>query len=187
MNSKLIQHALYNQFGNAAALMIPNYTPAHWFECDMLRVTKAGFMDEFEIKVSVADFKVDALKGPTEHERARMASYSEADQKRFKFEFRSKHQRLAEGDTRGPCRFWFVMPEEIASKVEIPSWAGMITVGIYRKHVRLLNLYPHHPSHRKAPQLHKAKVDPAVLTNARGVFYHRYWNIRRGHSEEGAA
>jgi len=75
MTSKQIQHALFDQFGNASKLMIPNYTPAHWFECDLIRVTKAGYLEEFEIKISVADFKADAKKGPSERDKQYYQSF----------------------------------------------------------------------------------------------------------------
>jgi outer membrane autotransporter protein len=41
---------------------MPNYTPKNWFECDVMAVTKAGYLEEYEIKLSASDFKADSKK-----------------------------------------------------------------------------------------------------------------------------
>jgi hypothetical protein len=179
MNAKQIQNRLFFDFGSSSELMIPNYTPRRWFECDLFRVTKAGFSEEYEIKMSIADFRVDAKKGPTKHERMRMAAYSAEDQKRLNFEFRSKHERLAQGDQRGPVRFFFVVPEELEAKVkaELPEWAGLLVAYEWRDGVYIRKAM-------KARNLHKVKVSSDLIAAAKSVFYFRYWNLRRGMKEE---
>lgn len=179
MNAKKIQDRLFFDYGTSSELMVPNYTPAGWFECDLFRVTKAGYVEEFEIKMSIGDFRIDAKKGPTDRDRVRMMGYSEEDQKRLEFEFRSKHQRLLEGDSKGPVRFNFVVPESIENKVreELPDWAGLMVAYEWRKACFLRVA-------KKAPNLHKGKVDSTVLSHAFRVFYFRYWNLRRGIKEE---
>jgi hypothetical protein len=177
MNARKIQALLFSEFGNKSALMVPNYTPAGWFECDMWRVTKAGYGEEFEIKLSVADFRKDSLKGPDEHMKKWILTYPEGSKTRQSFDPRTKHERLAAGAPPCPCRFWFVMPDEVAAKVEIPHWAGLIHV---REHRGRVHLHKHQP----APQLHRAAVDQKITDHARSVFYWRYWKLRNGQPEE---
>lgn len=166
MNEKRIQHSLFYMHSQSSMLMIPNYTPAGWWECDLLRITKAGYAEEFEVKVSISDFKADAKKtdGPThgwDAEQRKSVVVKEAV---------TKHERLSRGDPKGPCRFWFAMPEEIAEQVQIPEWAGLISFGGRSMTGRVIKV---------APQLHRQKISDKVINHAKGVFYYRYWNIRR--------
>jgi len=168
MNARDIQHALFNHLGGSSDLMIPNYTPAHWFECDLYRITKSGYAEEFEVKISAADFRADALKGPTDHQR-KIEELSPGYLRTVGIDPRTKHERLEQGDQHAPSRFWFALPEELAAKVEVPQWAGLIV--FRRKNGR-------GDIRKPAPRLHKQKADPEIIQNARGVFYYRYWNIR---------
>ena len=120
------------------------------------------FFGEFEVKVSVSDFKADGKK-----ERS---GYAYEEGKYRKIPATTKHDRLAARDPKGPCRFWFAMPEKIAEQVEIPEWAGMISFGERSMTGRVIKV---------APQLHRQKVSDRVIDHAKGVFYYRYWNIRR--------
>lgn len=137
---------ILNQLPN---LVLPNYTPKNWWECDVAALTAKGYLREFEIKVSHQDFTRDFLK----------RNGSER-----------KHQLLADGDHRGPTQFWFVMPEELAGRIAVPPYAGLITVvGRYLRKVK------------SAPRLHNHKrqnIAHAMGNNAS----HRYielW-LRRG-------
>lgn len=172
-----IQNSVFNTFGSASLAIVPNYTPRMWFEADLLRITKAGYAEEFEIKISVSDFKADALKGPSEHEKLRMQFVSPAYLEKTGFDERTKHQRLAAGDARGPCRFSFVVTPDIASKIEVPEWAGLYVAHIEQRS------FPVVTQIKTPPQLHKAKADTRIVDHIRHVFYNRYWNIRRGLAE----
>lgn len=57
-----IQIALWKDLQSSRDLVMPNYTPKKWFECDVMAVTKAGYLEEYEIKLSASDFKADAKK-----------------------------------------------------------------------------------------------------------------------------
>lgn len=169
MNEKRIQHSLFYMHSQASMLMIPNYTPAGWWECDLLRITKAGYAEEFEVKVSVSDFKADGKK-----ERS---GYAYEEGKLRKIPATTKHDRLAARDPKGPSRFWFAMPEKIAEQVQIPEWAGLISFGARSMTGRVI---------KAPPQLHRQKVSDKVIDHARAVFYWRYWNIRRYAVEDDA-
>lgn len=149
---------LYWSLRGASQLLIPRYTPAKWWECDMWRLTNADFVDEYEIKMSVADFRADVKKektgryeiDPTTRRYAQLPNIS-------------KHDLLAT-DERGPNRFWFVIPAEMESAVEIPPYAGLLVFS------------PHsHPVLRKqAPKRHARKWD-GNKARLFETFYHRFW------------
>lgn len=173
MNERTIQNALFPwlAFERGYLLSCPNYTPPRWFECDLWAVTKAGFAVEFEVKVSVADFRADAKKGPDERERQR---YDLAKPERqANWEIRTKHQRLAAQDPRGPSRFFFVTPPGLLDGQPIPPWAGWITISDRLRPTVI----------RDAPKLHRTKAEPKTIEHCRSVFYHRYWNLRRRQPE----
>ena len=44
------------------SFVLPNYTPHAWWESDVFEITAAGYFVEYEVKISVSDFKADAKK-----------------------------------------------------------------------------------------------------------------------------
>jgi len=91
--------------------MLPNYTPADWWENDVIRVTQAGYWYEYEIKLSLNDFYADRRK---EHSP-------------WGKPIESKHRLLAGTDGRGPRKFWFVCPWfNVIQMKHVPEWAGLI-------------------------------------------------------------
>jgi hypothetical protein len=81
---------------------IPNYYIGRW-ECDILRITKSSHLVEYEVKVSRADFKADASK---------------------ECRWQSKYDNIKAGGRVN--RFFYVVPEGIIHKDEVPDWAGLI-------------------------------------------------------------
>jgi hypothetical protein len=140
--------------------VLPNYTPLHWWECDVFSVTKSGFFHEFEIKLSASDFRADAGK----------------ERRDFDWNKRvNKHQLLSANDTRGPCVFWFVMPLDLVPLEQVPTWAGVIWAIPTGKTYKLgSHLNPALRLGRRAPRLHKTKLDPRILARARESCYWRY-------------
>lgn len=150
MNARLIQRRLMMDFGKRS-FVIPNYTPARWFESDIFEITKAGYFREYEVKMTRADFKADALK------------YSQKG---------NKHWMLLNGSVDGPTEFYFVCPEGLIDRSEIPSWAGFfvarpLTSGKAIYVQRLI----------KAPRLHRKKLDSEIERHAHGVCYWRYVDL----------
>lgn len=157
-------------------LCCPNYTPSGWWECDVFEVTKAGCFYEYEIKLSVADFKADARK----ENRKWIDGYGED----AKYDVTNKHDLLSKGDSRGPQRFFFVVPKELADQIVIPAWAGLITVRYYESAKSRFKASIQ--TEKDAPRLHKQKVNPKVLEHVRGIFYYRFMEhyIYRGQPPE---
>lgn len=157
-SERLYQKLLFGWRNGSSRLMVPNYTPLHWYENDLWRVTNSGYVEEFEIKLTKADFKKD-------HKKAASVASWDANSDR-----RTKHQRLFAGDSHGPNRFFFVIPGSLEDELEIPDFAGLIVI----PHTRA------RPIVRKAaPRLHTEKVSEDELKKANAALYWRYWRQRK--------
>lgn len=160
MTERKIQDTLFPwlAYERSYKLCIPNYTPARWHECDVFAVTKADMGVEFEIKISRSDFKADASKV-------------------------DKHRKLFASHESGPSRFYYVVPEGLITVEEVPDYAGLLyIVESQRVHTTVApRLYVREV--KKAPKLHRQPVPEKITDHARGVFYWRFWNLRRGLTE----
>lgn len=172
MNEKAIQNALWSRLNlQRHSLVVPNYTPAKWWECDMFSLTQAGMMVEHEIKLTVADFRADGKKAKGFYDKRDLpeAKFEE----RWEVTQRSKHECLALADPNGPSRFFYVVPDGMVKVEEVPAWAGLLTFtpcphgGIPRFSVE-----------RDAPKLHKQPCAESVRERALGCLYWRYWHLR---------
>lgn len=156
--------------------VLPNYTPAGWWECDVFELTDAGYWREYEVKVSVADFRQDAKKCKTrvawvpvpEEERA----FPWQKVKQVQEVAKNKHDLLAAHEVKGPSEFWFVMPAGLVPVTEIPEWAGLLEVMDYGPQHRPQWRYKSGVK-KKAPRLHREKCDPKIVQHARGTCYWR--------------
>lgn len=156
LNAHRITLSLFSWLRDSSDLIIPRFTPAGWWECDVWRLRDSGFTDEFEIKMSVGDFRADSAKSRS---RWMPGAMNLTDQQN-----ENKHEMIAAG--RGPNRFWFVTTEEIASKVEIPDFAGMVVVNRLGRSAG---------SKKTAPKIHSNKWT-GRREKVLEAFYHRYWN-----------
>lgn len=160
-----IQNHLYWLYHSSSALVLPNYTPVRWWECDFFRITRAGYFLEYEIKRTVADFQKDKKKKSTR--------WTGGMGRPFKREHDKKHDLLAAGSTRGPKQFWYVVPTGLVAAEDVPGHAGLIYMDGSQEE-------------KPAPILHRNKVDDDVLTHARSVCYHHFWHERIQRSKEKA-
>lgn len=111
MNEFEIQNALYKFLSiKGHEFIIPNIylSGGVWSEADLISVTKAGYISEYEIKISRADFK--------------------ADLKKRKHHFFEKNNRCFQR------YFWFVTPDGLVKPEEIPNYAGHIEVSKPRRY-----------------------------------------------------
>lgn len=157
MNEMTIQQYLFSHYSSRSAIMIPNFIPSFtparpikWGECDIFQVAKSMYWVEFEIKLSVSDFHADFKKV-------------------------EKHRALAARSPVIPRRFWYVMPDIIADKVEgeIPEYAGLMVVN---ESSRYANGF--FKKRRDAPTLKSTKITAAQLQRLYERFYWRYWYQR---------
>ena len=166
LTQRSIQNHLFIALRSSAQVLLPNYTPHGWHECDLFAVTKAGYAQEYEIKLSVSDFRADAKKtrGPI-WVRTLGGGWSATPGQ-------AKHTRLQQADSKGPTRFWYVTPAGLLANVTLPPWAGLIEVDSSQGYVRIV-------SRKDGPRLHRTPVEPKVLNHAVRVCYWRFWNERR--------
>lgn len=148
-----IQVRLFNEFRSGSTLIIPNYTPRGWFECDLFRVTKAGYGYEYEIKVTAADFRADRKK--IQPRSRRRPSEKKVD--------------LLEARACPIRGFWYVMPIDLVPVEDVPPWAGLIWARWLTNWVSLKIV-------RKAPKLSEDRVDQRTIEHAREVCYWRMWS-----------
>lgn len=173
MTARDIQRQLIRE-RYAKTFVIPNHTPRGWFECDVMEITKAGLMVEYEIKVSRSDFFADGLKCFESDWRRRVEIHHSLHNPDKPINLPPavfKHDLLRKGDTRGPARFWFVMPEGMIQHHELPSWAGMIWADkLEHRTAPCLRVV------RKAPRLHRQKADDSIQQYG---FVSCYWRMHR--------
>lgn len=100
----IMRHLMRWAASNTQEIVVPNYYLGRW-ECDLLKISKAGLMYEYEVKVSRSDFFNDAKK----------LTYSGTA---------TKHSRLKCGDRVD--RFYFVVPKGMVQPSEVPAEFGLI-------------------------------------------------------------
>jgi hypothetical protein len=86
--------------------VLPNFYINDW-ECDIFSITTRGYTNEYEIKISKADFENDKYK-----------SY-----KPYRGETQLKSVETILG--KRTSKFWYVFPSSL--NLDIPSYAGIIT------------------------------------------------------------
>lgn len=84
---------------HAYDIILPNFFVGR-NEMDIFRMTKSGYIEEYEIKVSKQDFKND-------------------------FDKPWKHAGLESGQCK-PNKFWFVCPNGLIGLKDVPEYAGLI-------------------------------------------------------------
>jgi hypothetical protein len=154
------------------AFVLPNYTPARWWECDVFEVTKAGYFREYEIKVSRADFFADAGKDKRDYHTEGEWWKNRKPGEIIGPLIRNKHERLAAADPCGPVSFWYVVPDGLLKAEELPPWAGLIYLVPGRHRI------PDERVVREAPRLHRQKLDEQILVAAKAVCYWRFHRLR---------
>lgn len=140
----------------ATHTVLANYTPSNWWECDLVMITSSGYWHEFEVKLTLADFRRDGEKtreaGPWGNRT-----------------LENKHDLLANNNDRGPTCFWYVMPAGLLQEDLLPAWAGLIEIEQNGK-------YLYEKTRVKAPRRHGQKADPAIRAH---IFETCYWRFHR--------
>ena len=145
-----LQNALYEYASmSKQRLITPNVRLYGKRESDLLTVSKAGFITEYEIKVSRSDFLADFRRKRKKHIYLKGA-------KTFK--------------TRTPNYFYFAVPEVLSNNLfgNVPYYAGLVIVS-ENGLVAIKN---------KAPRLHNLKASERDIEYlSRGLMI-RYWKTR---------
>ena len=167
MTERNIQLMLMRHYRSSWVCACPNYTPIGWWECDLWAVTKAGYAVEYEIKLTVSDFRADQKKGRNRwlHEGRRYTGKTRE----------VKHEMI--GDTNGPTRFFYVVSSNIeaAVKDELPEWAGLIVAD--EDHWLICEVV-------RAPRLHRTKINKREIRLAMTRMWYRYWQTLETRQDE---
>jgi hypothetical protein len=139
---------------------MPRFSPGGWWEADIYSITSAGYGQEYEIKLTRADFVQDAQK-------ERRTTTKGVTLKKF--------EELLAG--RGPRVFYYVVPETLLPELEIPEFAGVMT---FRQRGKTLRF-----NEAKKPRLlHKNKVPDTVIAQLMQACYYRFWSERHKRLEK---
>ncbi len=139
-------------------IVLARYTPADWWENDVCEITASDYWVEYEIKLTVSDFRRDAK------DKTREKYQADWDAPKI---IENKHDLLTKTD-RGPARFFYVVPRGLLDNIPIPQWAGLIEV-----YDALENPYLRQTV--DAPRRHKRK-DPQLRA---AIFETCYWRLHR--------
>jgi hypothetical protein len=144
-------------------IIVPNSCVFAW-ESDVISVNKTGFINEYEIKVSRADFKQDAKK-----DRAALLLNPVVRRELWSGDI---HETTLER----PNYFFYAVPEGLVQPDEIPDYAGLIYV---RRHVKGPQLYYAIASEVKpAKRLHREKITDKQRCQLARAITRRYWKQR---------
>lgn len=153
-----LESAIMNTFRSGQVSF--RFAPAGWWECDVICVRSDHKWEEVEIKTGMNDYRDDKHK-----------CWWDSDGTRI-----SKHERLSSGDTNGPNKFWFALPEDVARKAKIPSWAGLM---VWRKRDDPWATYEIQIA-MKAPTIHREAHGKAIAADIYRVTYQRFAWYRHG-------
>lgn len=106
-----ITYELLKEVSRYNEIVIPNFywskgestNNAEYYECDIFKVTNSGYTIEYEIKISLEDFKHDFKKNKYE---------------------KYKHDLISSGKRTN--RFFYVIPEDTIPLELIPEYCGVI-------------------------------------------------------------
>lgn len=138
---------------NSNTKLFPNTYIGSW-EGDVFEVTKSGYLYEYEVKITRADFKKDAEKERCYYSGQRI----------------SKFDQLREGNR---CNyFYYVVPENMVSVDELPEFAGLIYMNNSYK-------YPEFKTIKQAPKLTTEKAGEKHILKLYESSYYRFHEYRR--------
>ena len=153
--------------------IIPNVFVYSW-ESDVISITKAGYVHEFEVKLTRADFKKDSEK-KNKHEVLRRGYRNH----KSSYDTYKIRQGIFKGDGMSvyeprPNYFWYVCPDGLIAPADVPAYAGLI----------YLNGSYYNCFEKKAPLLHKDKVSEKIKDHIINAYRYKYWTERlRGKDE----
>ena len=121
-----IQRAINSAYRNSK-FIIPNVYLFNYYESDILVISQNDLINEFEIKTSRSDFFAD-------------------------FKKIEKHRKLSDKNKKHkPNRFYYICPENLINKDEVPDYAGLIYVSPSK--LSSIDVI------KKAPLLHNERID----------------------------
>jgi hypothetical protein len=166
--------AQYKDHQQRYEVMIPRCKTQVDNEADVLAIRRSGFCDEFEVKLTRSDLVNDKnkkvkirdvnLNNPIDKHWIEKHGSNSKEVAPWQ---KSKYDALVAGGTLVNY-FWYVIKEGIASKSDIPSWAGLIIIN-KKGHLTVVR----HPERLKSEKLTEPqKYQLSKSLNA------RFWEYR---------
>jgi hypothetical protein len=150
-------------------IMLPNVYIQRDSEADLFCVRKSGLCDEFEIKISKADFRLDSKKVVRyrELERDEWKTFRWNAARNNAPNMKTKYNALIDGDL---CvnYFWYVVPEDLIGLDEVPEFAGLI----YVSESGVVSIK------RSPKRLHGTKLSLEEKYKIARKSTYRYWKLR---------
>jgi hypothetical protein len=168
-----IQNSLYRYSSSKNHVSIVPNTFAYSWESDMLSFTRSNFVHEYEIKISLSDFKADFRKAE-KHEVLKIGSRTPREYELSWVENPAYASKVKYNPTTKqilelrPNYFWYICPCDIIPLDEIPEYAGLMYLG--------LGNYP--KIIKDAPRLHSDKVPDKIKQHVVESFTFKYWKLR---------
>lgn len=182
ITEKTIQNNLYRQLRPSFTHVFPNMAEITMYEADLIAVSRAGYAYEYEIKLTLSDFRADQKKrekhaslcGAT---REMAYPYAWGDKRIIHVmadapEDPYKAMRFQCYPHLRPKEFWYVTHGFEIPEQEIPEYAGLMR---YRPN-RLG--YLRFEVIKQAPKLKAVKVDEKRIIHATNNMLYRYWELR---------
>jgi len=140
--------------------VFPNTYIGSW-ECDIVELTKSGYLYEYEVKITRADFKADAKK--------QRSGNKEIDGvwqpcKHVKYDILQSGSRVN--------YFYYIVPKDLISVDEVPEFAGLI-------YIDTSYVNPYFKVVKVAPKLSKEKATDRIILKLLESTYYRYHSLRR--------
>lgn len=131
-------------------------------EMDMCSVMKSGKVCEYEIKISVADFKAD-FKKPKHHMFNQRLAGIDSEPYRWN---RDGVRKIVT-----PNYFYYVVPRNLIQASDLPDYAGLIYIDQRMS-------FKYFPTQvKKALELHR-EIDQFARARLGDKLMYRYWNLR---------
>lgn len=134
-------------------LIAPNITNVYWWECDLLSMTKAKFVHEFEIKRSISDYRAEFKNKQGKHHSLR------------------ESRTYNNGVARTPNYFWYVTADFDIDPPDYAGWIKFMDLGEEKTDFWIK---------KDAPRLHNQKInDKKIISIARVISFRLrefYWS-----------
>jgi hypothetical protein len=156
-----VQNRIYANHMQGGTLLVVPCSQVFGWEADIVVVTRAFFTHEFEIKLSRQDYLSDSKKEKHDH----IQRYIKGERKFNKSGKYGDYQ----WDVLKPANyFWYACPKGMVDKTEVPEYAGLV---LFDERWRLDVV-------KKAPRLHRDKLDVKDLIQLCRSMTHKFWNQR---------
>ena len=180
ISEALIQNALYRELAAKCAHVFPNMSTITLYEADLIAITKSGYAYEYEIKLSLSDFRAD-LKKREKHaslaNEVKKIPYPHSWGKEREVWVRADAPTNPYEALRCQCyphlrpkEFWYVVHGFSVPEGELPPYAGLMRY-TDDKWKRFEIMKP-------APTLKAEKVSADRITIATRNIVYRYWTLR---------